>query len=95
MYQSSILISLISTVFFIIIRLVENHFLEKQHKYSNDIICRDAIIVFIVTLLGSHIHVYIIEYIQLFINYINPSKLIPINGGGIVAADIYTDTPNF
>jgi hypothetical protein len=86
-----LIIPLVSTILFCLVRITENYMLETDNKYDIRIILRDAIIVFLVSLTSIYVDDFFVGYIEQFINMLTNAKVVPIIG----APEIFTDAPNF
>jgi hypothetical protein len=86
MNEMMILVPVLSTILFLILRVSENMlFLENRYKYTIQIIIIDAIVVFFATFIGYWV---VLHYLS---PYLSHRKQTPITGN----AEIFTDQPNF
>jgi hypothetical protein len=86
-----LIIPIVSTILFCLVRVSENYFLENDNKYDVRIILRDAIIVFLVSVTSMYIDNFCLVYVEKSINMLTNAKMVPIIG----APEIFTDAPNF
>jgi hypothetical protein len=75
-----IVLPAIATVLFCLARICENYYTETDNQYDARIIFRDAILVFIVTLISNYIYGHCRVYLENFVNVITDSKVLPILG---------------
>ena len=86
-----LIIPIISTILFCLVRVIENSTLENDNKYDVRIILRDAIIVFLVSITSIYIDDFCLVYIEQLFNILTNAKIVPIMG----TPEIFTDAPNF
>lgn len=87
--ENIILLALFVLVFFVIIRVIEMKFIEKEWKPLK-IIVRDSVIVFISGCLGGFLFFYMNTSIKDFFNIITENNVLDVNG-----TQIFTDKPDF
>jgi cytosine/uracil/thiamine/allantoin permease len=87
--ENIILLSLFVLICFIIFRIVEMKFIEKEWKPIK-IMVRESIIVFISGCLGGFIYYYLNSSIYDFFNTITENKVLDMNG-----TQVFTDKPDF
>lgn len=83
------IISILITIFYCAYRFIEMKFIDKQLKPLK-IIVRDAIIVFLCSMLACYMFFYLESYITGFFNVITDSKTI-----NPATTQIFTDDPGF
>jgi uncharacterized protein YacL len=87
--ENFILIAIISTILFLIIKFLEMKYLEKELKPMKEIV-RDGIIVFISTIISAYGMHFSKNSITDFFNVITENKVMNTE-----ATQIFTDTPAF
>lgn len=85
------IIPIVTTILFCLVRIGENVYLENDSKYDIRTILRDTIIVFLVSVSSMYIDNFCLVYIEQFINMLTNTKIVPIIG----TPEIFTDAPNF
>ena len=92
-----IIIPLVSTILFCIIKILEKNYFfdetdsETSQTYALKHICRDAFVIFIVTLISNYIYNNIHNDIDNLYNVVTDTKTFQFQGN----TEIFTDAPNF
>lgn len=89
-----IIIPLVSTILFCLVKILEKHYFSDENDsqpYALKYICRDALILFIVTLLSNYIYNNIHHDLDNLYNVVTDTKTFQFQG----TTEIFTDTPNF
>lgn len=87
--ENIILLSLFVLVFFVIFRVIEMKFIEKEWKPLK-IMVRESFIVFISGCLGGFLFFFMNTSVQDFFNIITENNVLDVNG-----TQIFTDKPDF
>ena len=87
--EAVLIISLCVTAFFCIAKVIEMRYLDKETKPLKHLV-RDAIIVFMSSLLGSTMCLHMKETIADFFNIVTETKTL-----NPAATEIFTDSPGF
>ena len=86
-----ITIPLLSTIMFCLVKFLERRYLsDETQRNSLKFIFRDAIVVFIVTLVANYMYCNIHTHIDNLVNVITETKSLASGN-----AEIFTDLPNF
>lgn len=87
--EDCVLFAIFSTVIFVLFKIVEMKYLEKEFKPLK-FVFRDATMVFLSSFLGSVLFFYSNGSIRNFLNFITENKTMNIE-----TAQVFTDTPGF
>jgi hypothetical protein len=92
--NSLIIIPLISTFLFCLIKFFEKRFCsdkDKLESYALKYVFRDALLIFGVTLSANYIYTNIHDHIDILFDLVTETKALPFGSN----AEIFTDSPNF
>jgi len=87
--ENLFLIAVVSTLLFLIIKFVEMKYLDEEMKPMK-VIVRDAVIVFVSSIVASYGFVYSNSSINDFLNVITENKTMNMD-----STQIFTDNPGF
>lgn len=87
--ENLFLFAIFTTIFFVLAKIVEMKFIDKQWKPLR-IIIRDAIIVFSAALVASYGYSYMNGSFSDFLNIVTENKVLKTE-----ATQIFTDVPTF
>ncbi len=87
--ENLFLIAVVSTLLFLIIKFVEMKYLDQEMKPMK-VIVRDAVIVFVSSIVASYGFVYSNSSINDFLNVITENKTMNMD-----STQIFTDNPGF
>jgi hypothetical protein len=87
--EKIVLISFLVTLFFCVFKFVEMKYLDKEDKPLKSVV-RDAIVVFICSLLATFAFFNLEGYINDFFNVVTDTKV--LNAGN---TQVFTDAPGF
>ena len=89
-----IIIPLMATLFFCVVKIIEKNYFsdeDESETYALKYLCRDALILFMVTLCSNYIYNNIHNDIDNLYNVVTETKTFQLKGN----TEIFTDTPNF
>jgi len=87
--QKSIILSIIITCLFVIVKILEMKFVDKEWKPIK-VIIRDAVVVFVCCMVGSFMLFNADSSITDFLNIVTDNKSFNMS-----ATEIFTDAPGF
>ena len=88
--ENIVIISVLATIVFCIMKFVETRYLEKDTKTPLKIYVRDAIVVFVAAVVSSTIYFNLSGYLTDFFNMVTETKTLDSS-----ATEIFTDAPGF
>ena len=87
--ENLFLIAIVSTLLYLVVKFVEMKYLDQETKPLKEV-ARDALIVFISTIVASYGFVYSNSSINDFLNIITENKIMNTD-----STQIFTDNPGF
>jgi len=87
--ENLFLFAILTTILFCLVKIVEMKYIEKELKPLKYIV-RDAVAVFICSLVASYSYFYMNDSFTDFMNVVTENKSLNLD-----STQIFTDTPNF
>ena len=87
--ENLFLLAILTTILYCLVKIVEMKYVEKEMKPLKFIV-RDAVIVFISSLVASYTHFYMNDSFTDFMNVVTENKSLNLE-----STQIFTDVPNF
>lgn len=87
--ENLFLFAFLTTILFCLVKIVEMKYIEKELKPLKFIV-RDAVAVFVCSLIASYSYFYMNDSFTDFMNVVTENKSLNLD-----STQIFTDTPNF